>query len=138
MTRVGACGRDARDALERLRDVVAGAVDTFIERLDREGGSADGDRSYRRLLSGANQLEHFLVCTKASSFRPADGNDREARSDGEAMREHHASGIVDDDNGHALAKRETPTLDYHTDAGFFLAFIPAMSCRRRVLLLGGT
>ena len=119
-----ACGSEGgmRDDLEDLRDAVSGIVDLFVSRLDSEGivgveGERDdeasgnaavvgGGRRYRRMLEGTNHLEHFHVYAK-------DGG-------GGRLPPNHDGG---DDEGNAV------TLDYHTDAGFFLAFVPAMDCR---------
>jgi len=108
------CGEEAFDSLEELRDVVARVTDAFVARLDREQkedddfevGSSKKDESYSSVLANANHLEHFHVYTKAGE------NDFEA-GDGQALDE---------------MDRSMPTFDYHTDAGFFLSFVPAMDC----------
>ena len=124
------CGRDAYDAFERVRDVVADAADLFVARLDRERTSSEGRPSYRELLAGANHLEHFHVYTKASAAGPADGTGDE---EGDDARGRESAGAVRDDHARRVAAEGggTPTLDYHTDAGFFLAFVPALDCRTR-------
>ena len=122
-----ACGGDAglRDSLEDLRDAVSGVVDLFVAKLDaeagkgeeeearREGGgkrSRGGGRRYRRMLEGANHLEHFHVYSKGG--------------EGPSSSKNHPDVDVDvDDGGGGVA-----SLDYHTDAGFFLAFVPALDC----------
>ena len=109
------CGEEAYDSLEELRDIVASVTDAFVARLDREqdevievGGSSkkNVDESYRSLLSNANHLEHFHVYTKAAGEKKVTGG-QEALDEVDAF---------------------TPTFDYHTDAGFFLSFVPAMDC----------
>lgn len=112
------CGEEAYDSLEELRDVVARVTDAFVAKLDEEQQGDDGFEvvgrgvknyeSYRSVLADANHLEHFHVYTKAG-----EENDANVAEAGDTM-----DGI----------DRSTPTLDYHTDAGFFLSFVPAMDC----------
>lgn len=114
------CGRNARDLFEDLRDVVADAVDVFVEKLDeekKEGGVKDRG-SYRQILSGANHLEHFHVYTKSSDTSGGDSKDQNLNAGG---------------NDIESTKKETSTLDYHTDAGFFLSFVPAMNCHSHTI-----
>ncbi|KAL7528489.1 hypothetical protein ACHAXR_003372 [Thalassiosira sp. AJA248-18] len=112
------CGHDAYDSFEDLRDVVSDAVDVFMERLDQEqneGAGGKKDQSYRQILSGANHLEHFHVYTKSST----------SLSGGTSQEE----GLVHEIGKSPNSEREAvSTLVYHTDAGFFLAFVPAMNC----------
>mmetsp|Transcript_41344 Transcript_41344/g.74530 ORF Transcript_41344/g.74530 Transcript_41344/m.74530 type:complete len:769 (+) Transcript_41344:96-2402(+) len=123
------CGRDAYDSFEDLRDVVADVVDVFVERLDQENKLSNGEtlekgQNYRQILSSANHLEHFHVYTK-SSTSSLEEDDEEG-----GFRKIGGTRVVDDEtNGHVTSKKDTSTLDYHTDAGFFLSFVPAMSCR---------
>ena len=106
------CGQDAYESFEDLRDAVADVVGVFMVRLDGEksGGGVKNNQgrteeeSYRQILSSANHLEHFHVYTKKSAGTPSS------------------------QQGGGDWEKETSTLDYHTDAGFFLSFVPAMNC----------
>jgi hypothetical protein len=125
------CGEEAYDSLEELRDIVASVTDAFVTRLDREqkkkntkgldegwgSGSIkkkkkNDESYYRSVLSNANHLEHFHVYTKAGEKKII--NTSNTPSAGRQVLEE-----VD---------HTTPTFDYHTDAGFFLSFVPAMDC----------
>jgi len=118
------CGKEAYESFEELRDVVAETVDSFVERLDQENKSSNSHQSYRQILSNANHLEHFHVYTKTSTPSAKVDND-----DGGLRKLKVARVVTDDKSDHQMsAEAEAPTLDYHTDAGFFLAFVPAMSC----------
>ena len=102
------CGQSAVESFEDLRKTVANVVGTFMERLDSEGKGTGEVESYREILSNINHLEHFHVYTKP----PASNTWKEM-----------------DEWGSTLEKEEiSTTLDYHTDAGFFLSFVPAMNC----------
>lgn len=118
-----ACGLAAHESLEDLRDAVADVVESFVQRLDQEKessvvGALDENlavggeevQSYRKILSSANHLEHFHVYTKSS------------QEDNQELGE-MGGRYVNDEKSNA-----TSTLDYHTDAGFFLSFVPAMNC----------
>jgi len=118
------CGRDAYDSLETLRDSVADAVDLFVEVLDQESKLSKG-RSYQQILSSADHLEHFHVYTKSSTSP----SPPQARNDEGGLRDIGGARIKNgESSGHAKLEEETYTLDYHTDAGFFLSFVPAMNC----------
>ncbi|KAL9179401.1 hypothetical protein ACHAXT_008691 [Thalassiosira profunda] len=107
------CGRAAHEAFEDLRDAVADAADAFVDALDGERGEGNGERqSYREVLSDTNHLEHFHVYTKGEDGKKIDGGDNGS-------------------TGHIGREEETATLDNHTDAGFFLSFVPAMDCVSR-------
>lgn len=118
------CGTDAYNSLEELRDVVADVVDLFVSRLDQEKKQSttekiqeDGsghNRSYRQILADANHLEHFHVYTKTTDVWGGNYRDELQLNGGNSMHGYEPS-----------------TLDYHTDAGFFLSFVPAMNCRSR-------
>jgi len=115
------CGADARAAFEGLRDAVAEAVDVFVEALDREGGvegGLSGDWSFRRALSNVDHPEHFHVYAKDDDDR--ERGTKSASDTGKAM--------ATETSNQGMEKRLL-TLDYHTDAGLFLAFVPAMDCR---------
>jgi len=106
------CGEDAYDSLEELRDIVARVTDAFVTKLDEDQKhdfkveSSKHYESYRSVLADANHLEHFHVYTKA----------------GETDVKTEAGQRMDE------MDRSPPTFDYHTDAGFFLTFVPAMDC----------
>ena len=134
------CGHDAYDSFEELRDVVANVVDTFVNKLDQEnklsnvgknrnnvngGGNTNtnNEQSYREILSNANHLEHFHVYTKGSEHNEGGiGGDDEKEED-----ESYGNGEIHTNSAKEGASKTT--LDYHTDAGFFLSFVPAMDCR---------
>jgi hypothetical protein len=107
------CGSDAAHAMDELRDSVAQASQAFVQALDHAVvGAANNDssslmrdihagKSYptvSSLISKANHLEHFHVYSKTA-------NDDSTHDDETAA-----------------------SLDWHTDAGLFLAFVPAMIC----------
>lgn len=127
------CGQDAYNSFEDLRDVVADVVDMFVERLDQEKKSSnrgvldvngqEKDQSYRQILSEANHLEHFHVYTKPNN---SGGGSKE----GGVLQKNGGTRINDDESNDRISSdSEVSTLDYHTDAGFFLSFVPAMNCR---------
>lgn len=117
------CGQDAYNSFEDLRDVVAGVVDMFVERLDQEKTKGvHNDPSYRQILSDANHLEHFHVYTKSNRY----GGDRKEEK---MLQKNEGKQINNDDGkGRIGSDNKVSTLDYHTDAGFFLSFVPAMNC----------
>ncbi|KAL7472922.1 hypothetical protein ACHAXS_013304 [Conticribra weissflogii] len=124
------CGKDAYDALEDLRDVVAGVVDAFVGKLDLDtnGSRKQGKMTYREILSTANHLEHFHIYTKEDDDQEAD---RFLRNDGKTestIRQYDSTENDPKNQDEAIGSDPLPTLDYHTDAGFFLAFVPAMDC----------
>mmetsp|Transcript_31658 Transcript_31658/g.58581 ORF Transcript_31658/g.58581 Transcript_31658/m.58581 type:complete len:596 (-) Transcript_31658:358-2145(-) len=126
------CGKDASDSWNELRNVIVDVVDAFVERLDLElrvGGEVgkeeeDEGNYYQQILSSVTHLEHFHLYTKSSSTSSSREDEEEGDSD---------SGS----NAHIRSSKEDPqppnTLDYHTDAGFFLSFVPAMNCRSRAV-----
>ena len=132
------CGQDAYASFEDLRDAVAEVVELFVSRLDQEreqsninrgkdqvGGGERYHHSYAQILSDANHLEHFHVYTKSSN-----NNVRGVGTEGREVELQWSS--EDDLTMHGGEESSTATtLDYHTDAGFFLSFVPAMDCRSR-------
>jgi hypothetical protein len=112
------CGRDAYDSLENLRDVVAKVVDVFVGKLDSEN---ERDQSYRKTLQSANHLEHFHVYFKEGDNEKTSGSDGNHVETNQHLNSYEA--------GASRAQRKATTLDYHTDAGFFLSFVPAMNCK---------
>ncbi|KAL7514166.1 hypothetical protein ACHAXN_013268 [Cyclotella atomus] len=119
------CGQDAYDTMENLRDAISQVVDLFVDALDNKKGEGKhtSDGYYRDVLRSANHLEHFHVYTK-------DGADDYYYYYGETTngKDNVAAQQPTTDE---LNDSRTPiptTLDYHTDAGFFLSFVPAMDC----------
>lgn len=107
------CGVDTYSALERARDYVSHVTsDAFIPTLDRliEGSSGNssnpiltrkngnGYSSISSIVADAVNLEHFHSYSKKNTERKEE------------------SAAVDE------------ALDWHTDGGLFLAFLPAQSC----------
>lgn len=108
------CGQGTVEAMEFLRDQVAMVSDTFVQSLDRlhmyyhdnsspllrdnQGGSFSTIKS---IVQSANHLEHFHLYSK--------------------------DGDRDFSNGGTWVD-ETLSLEWHTDAGLFLAFVPGWDC----------
>lgn len=119
------CGQPAYDSVENLRDAISKVVSLFVGKLDDE---KQRDQSYRQVLQSANHLEHFHVYYKdglpsddvTSTFKYEDGNvptrDLSQRAPGALI------------NKRGKSKTTKSTFDYHTDAGFFLSFVPSMDC----------
>ena len=126
------CGEGVYDALEQTRDYVSNAsLDTFIPALDRliqnargedEMEEKDADDEQRNALlsvvnseekyttissivKDANHLEHFHLYSK-----------KEEETVSFSDHQHHEPNVIDG------------ALDWHTDGGLFLAFIPGTSC----------
>lgn len=131
------CGSDAYNTFEELRDAVANVVNTFVQKLDYEQkispntnmnnsnmGSSSSSQTYRQILSDANHLEHFHVYTKESDnqliVEHSNGNNSRGKGLGSAT-------------DMTSSTSTTTTLDYHTDAGFFLSFVPAMNCHTETI-----
>jgi len=95
------CGLAALQSFEDLRDIVADVVDLFVDRLDQEsGGELHGVGGESKTYRDVLSQANHLEHFHAYTKPAVDGVDQ--------------SGDV--------------TLDYHTDAGFFLSFVPAMDC----------
>ncbi|KAG7338660.1 Ctr copper transporter family protein [Nitzschia inconspicua] len=109
------CGPQTLDAMEGLRDAVASVSEAFVSALgdlieeythasvpllqDKHGGKRYDTLS--SIVQSANHLEHFHVYSKEMS-----------RND-----------------SHQDSKDETMApWEWHTDAGLFLVFVPAMNC----------
>jgi len=129
------CGHDAYDSWNELRNVVADVVDAFVERLDlelRRGGVLAGKEEeeernyYQQMLSSVTHLEHFHLYAKSSS---TSSSSREEEDEGDSLQ----SVVVAGDSEKEDSQQPPNTLDYHTDAGFFLSFVPAMNCRSRTI-----
>eukprot|EP01082_Thalassiosira_pseudonana_P012323 g11060.t1 g11060 contig48:59168-61539(+) len=104
------CGVDAYNSLEDLRDVVASVVDLFVGQLDVErNGVRDSGEGVRRAEIGEGRESYRDILGGANHLEHFHVYSKPSSSDDDAT----ATG---------------PTLDYHTDAGFFLAFVPAMDC----------
>lgn len=104
------CGVDTMEAIENLRDDVAAASDAFVTAFDKLVGNQNAllqdsnGKSYfslEQIRQSANHLEHFHVYQKDENS--------DVRSD-------HMM-----DDSHAL--------EWHTDAGLFLSFVPAWDCK---------
>jgi hypothetical protein len=136
------CGLDTAKSMETLRDQVAAVSDAFIFALDQLllGGGDESAAAAHRLLplqqqqrpllsnwdggsyssiadirNGANHLEHFHVYhKKASSFE----DEFITTPNDDDNKDHHQES----------SSRTSTTLDWHTDAGLFLAFVPAINC----------
>ena len=112
------CGHDAYNAMENLRDTVSKVVTLFVDKLDSEKWT---DHKYNQVLQSANHLEHFHVYFK-------DG----ITSEKENYLQHSDVKIGNADSPSQLTSvadvKQSPTLNYHIDAGFFLSFVPAMNC----------
>jgi hypothetical protein len=104
------CGIDTVTSMEQLRDDVAVAADAFVRALDRLIiGSSDRNDNNVSLLRDSKGRSYNRV---ASIVKAAN------------HLEHF----------HVYSKKTAATtdqssLDWHTDAGLFLAFIPALDCR---------
>lgn len=115
-----ACGSDTADAMEALRDHVAHASETFVKALDQAIMSHQHPNVHKPMLLGdihgkpypnissvlatANHLEHFHVYSKNKDAAPT-ANDENNKND--------------------------KSLEWHTDAGLFLSFVPAMNCNNK-------
>eukprot|EP00956_Cyclotella_meneghiniana_P017032 scaffold27465_cov59-Cyclotella_meneghiniana.AAC.6 len=117
------CGQPAYDSVENLRDAISKVVSLFVGKLDNE---KQRDQSYRQVLQSANHLEHFHVYYKDG----LPSNDVTATFKYEDGKMGDSSQIVPEAqiNEQGGSKATKTTLDYHTDAGFFLAFAPSMDC----------
>lgn len=140
------CGVDILKQLENLRDVVAMASSAFVQALDElllvvGGGSSSSScgsttitnslpqmpllkdiygKTYTTLssiITSANHLEHFHLYDQNKSTSSITNNNG---GDG--------SVVVDKDDD-----SPNTTLDWHTDAGLFLAFVPGHVCGRQHL-----
>lgn len=105
------CGQGTVAAMEVVRDQVALASDTFVQSLDRLHMLYHNDvtpllkdnlggtySTLKSVVQSANHLEHFHHYSKEIGTQTTNEDD------------------------------DSPSLDWHTDAGLFLAFIPAWDC----------
>lgn len=130
-----------RDSLEELRDAVAYIVNLFITKLDTElnmaaalANNEDDTHNfnyYRQLLERENHLEHFHVYTKKKEGDEQQQEHHQLYDDNNRNKGNEL--LLDNNNNDDSATAMTTTLDYHTDAGFFLAFVPAMDCHTRAI-----
>ena len=125
----GACGGSASlaSSMEGLRDAVAEGSAAFVAALDgliRDGAarpaaptrgallrSTDG-ASYRTvsdIVGASKSLEHFHVYEREKEGRGGPGSASASASDSDS-------------------DSDSDSLGLHTDAGLFLAFVPAISC----------
>ena len=110
------CGLDTVTSMEQLRDQVAGAAEAFVRALDRLILGEEGNSEYNNPATVA-----LLHDSRGRSY------DRVASILNAANHLEHF---------HVYSKKtavvQSPTsssLDWHTDAGLFLAFAPALDCR---------
>ena len=115
------CGRGTVAAMEMVRDHVAQVSEAFVQALDRlamdnhqnndqvplllvdkQGGSYS---TLKSIVQSANHLEHFHHYSKEIVHQEGKSNKNDEEEDGSHL-----------------------TLDWHTDAGLFLAFLPAWDC----------
>jgi len=122
------CGINTYNSFEDLRDVVSNVVDMFVEKLDNEKIDKSLS-SYREILSDANHLEHFHVYTKQSNEQSEGGDNSNDSSKKDAVEEDDLMQTNTRGSRNLRTEKSTSTLDYHTDAGFFLSFVPAMDCQ---------
>jgi len=73
-------------------------------------------------------LEHFHVYTKQSNEQSVEG-DSNGSIDKDAVEEDLMQTNERGSRNLRTEKKPSTTLDYHTDAGFFLSFVPAMDCQ---------
>jgi hypothetical protein len=120
-----ACGVDTIEAMDQLRDFTAIVSDAFLQSLDQfvipiishvttEGAILEGKitkplltnqhggeyYTFKSIVQGATNLEHFHVYKKSEVYQEQGQND----------------GF---------------SLNFHTDAGLFLTFVPGASCSQR-------
>jgi hypothetical protein len=124
------CGRDTRDHLEDLRDSVASVSESFVKALDVSWrGTATmtmhtarpplmydayGDKTYptvQSIVQSATHLEHVHIYEK------------EAVPDMQSTATTHTKVPAT-----TTTTTTTKTLDFHTDAGLFLVFVPGHDC----------
>jgi len=122
------CGMNTYNSFEDLRDVVSNVVDMFVQKLDSEKIDKS-QQSYREILSDANHLEHFHVYTKQSNEQSEGGDDINGNTKKNTIVEKDLLQTNTRGSRNLRTEKRTSTLDYHTDAGFFLSFVPAMNCQ---------
>ena len=101
------CGLDTATSMEQIRDDVAVAADAFVGALDRLIRNSDNNNYSSVLLRDSKGLSYDRVASIVNA-----GNHLE--------------------HFHVYSKKtatEQSSLDWHTDAGLFLAFVPAVNCR---------
>lgn len=122
------CGSNTYNSFEDLRDIVSNVVDMFVQKLDSEKIDKSTS-SYREILSDANHLEHFHVYNKQSNEQSEGVDDSNGNNRGDAVEEDLMQTNERGSRNLRISEKRTSTLDYHTDAGFFLSFVPAMNCQ---------
>ena len=101
------CGLDTATSMEQIRDEVAVVADAFVGALDRFILSSGNNNYSSMLLRDSKGLSYDRVASIVKA-----GNHLE--------------------HFHVYSKKtatEESSLDWHTDAGLFLAFVPALNCR---------
>lgn len=99
------CGQDTATSLEALRDQVAAASDAFVVALDR-------------LLGASQLLKNAYGGTYSSVSQIRQG----------ANHLEHFHVYSKEQQDHQQREEHERVLDWHTDAGLFLAFVPARDC----------
>ena len=122
------CGINTYNSFEDLRDVVSNVVDVFVQKLDNEKIDKS-QHSYREILSDANHLEHFHVYTKQPNEQSEGGDNSNDSSQKDTVEVEDLMQTNGRGSRNLRSEKRTSTFDYHTDAGFFLSFVPAMDCR---------
>ena len=126
------CSDEAAESLEVLRDAVARVADAFVEALDAElnnNNNNDNDND------GAINAVEGEGLRGSSSGNTSNNNSISNKSYyGEMLSSaNHLEHFHYYAKPHAEAKSKAASFEYHTDAGFFLAFVPAMDCRTGAL-----
>lgn len=102
------CGHDTAVAMERIRDEVAVAADAFIRALDvLIGNTNDNSGSVLDDSKGRSYGRIASIVAAANHLEHFHVYSKKTASDA-----------------------EQPSLHWHTDAGLFLAFVPAFDCQR--------
>ena len=111
------CGPETFQAMEALRDDVFVVTQAFVGALDRLLAGAPkpllrhkyqgGYDTVSDIQGAANHLEHFHIYSKHQKQDQQDNREGEVRK---------------------TELQDPSTLQWHTDAGLFLAFVPARDC----------
>ena len=111
------CGSPAAEAMEDLRDSVSAVSQAFIKAIDQIALPSQSPilhdiygqpySSMSSIIKSATHLEHFHIYEKAA-VSTAHGNHQDTLQG---------------------SHQDTKTLDFHTDAGLFLVFVPGYNCQ---------
>lgn len=110
------CGADTVDAMEVLRDQVALVSDAFVHALDT-------------LVHGGDQY-HFDASRDIPMLRDVNGGSYQTLQSVVKAANHleHFHYYRKDGKVQETDDKDSITLQWHTDAGLFLAFVPAWDC----------